>query len=154
MSDIERTSTTNEKTGCIHRSSYAINPLTGTRKCRSIISDYVLMGYGTGAIMAVPAHDQRDFEFATKFGIDIVPVVDPQDPEVDVNHLTQACAAVRHDDQLRRNHRDAIRRRDPVYDRQGWRRRGSDTASVNYKLRDWLISQSEILGHTDSDDLL
>lgn len=51
------------------------------------------MGYGTGAVMGVPAHDQRDFDFATKFGLDIVPVVDPGDPEIDLNNLKAACAA-------------------------------------------------------------
>ena len=91
MNEIERTSTTNEKTG-VFIGKYAINPFTH-KEMPIYIADYVLMGYGTGAVMGVPAHDQRDFEFATKFGIDIVPVVDPQDPEVDVNHLTQACAA-------------------------------------------------------------
>ena len=90
MNEIERTSTTNEKTG-VFIGKYAINPFTH-KEMPIYIADYVLMGYGTGAVMGVPAHDQRDFEFATKFGIDIVPVVDPQDPEVDVNHLTQACA--------------------------------------------------------------
>ena len=82
MSDIERTSTTNEKTGQF-TARYAINPLTG-KKVPIFISDYVLMDYGTGAIMAVPAHDQRDFEFAKKFGLDIIPVVDTDDPEIDV----------------------------------------------------------------------
>ena len=54
---------------------YAINPLTG-KKVPIFISDYVLMDYGTGAIMAVPAHDQRDFDFAKKFDLEIIPVVD------------------------------------------------------------------------------
>ncbi len=91
MTDIERTSTTNEKTGeFIGR--YAINPVNG-KKVPIYISDYVLMDYGTGAIMAVPAHDQRDFEFAKKFGLDIIPVVDTDDPEIDVYNLKEAFAA-------------------------------------------------------------
>ena len=52
-----------------------------------------MMDYGTGAIMAVPAHDQRDFEFAKKFDLDIVPVVDSQNPEIDINNLTEAFVA-------------------------------------------------------------
>ena len=57
------------------------------------VSDYVLIGYGTGAIMVVPAHDQRDFDFAKKFGIDIIPVVEPADKDVDINNLKEAFAA-------------------------------------------------------------
>ena len=91
MSDIERTSTTNEKTGeFIGR--YAINPVNG-KKVPIYISDYVLMDYGTGAIMAVPAHDQRDFDFAKKFGLEIIPVVDTDDPDIDVYDLKEAFAA-------------------------------------------------------------
>lgn len=88
MNDIERTSTSNEKTG-VFIGKYAINPFT-KKEIPIYISDYVLMGYGTGAVMGVPAHDQRDFDFATKFGIDIVPVVDPGDPEIDLNNIKAA----------------------------------------------------------------
>ena len=75
MNEIERTSTTNEKTG-VFIGQYAVNPFTG-KSMPIYISDYVLMGYGTGAVMGVPAHDQRDFDFATKFGLEIIPVIDP-----------------------------------------------------------------------------
>ena len=68
MNEIERTSTSNEKTG-VFIGKYAINPFTH-KEMPIYIADYVLMGYGTGAVMGVPAHDQRDFDFATKFGID------------------------------------------------------------------------------------
>ena len=71
MNDIERTSTANEKTG-VFIGKYAVNPFN-KKEIPIYISDYVLMGYGTGAVMGVPAHDQRDFDFATKFGIDITP---------------------------------------------------------------------------------
>ncbi len=91
MNEIERTSTANEKTG-VFIGKYALNPFTG-KEMPIYIADYVLMGYGTGAVMGVPAHDQRDFEFATKFDLEIVPVIDPQDPEVDINNLREACAA-------------------------------------------------------------
>lgn len=77
QSAIDRQSTDKEKTG-VFIGSYAINPVNN-RKIPIWISDYVMMGYGTGAIMAVPAHDERDFEFAIKFGIDILPVIKRND---------------------------------------------------------------------------
>ncbi len=73
QSAIERQSTEKEKTG-VFTGAYAINPVND-RKIPIWIADYVMMGYGTGAIMAVPAHDERDFEFALKFGIPIIPVI-------------------------------------------------------------------------------
>ena len=87
MSEIDRTSTTNEKTG-VFIGKYAVNPFTG-KTMPIFISDYVLMGYGTGAVMGVPAHDQRDFEFARKYNLEIVPVIDPEDPEIDLNNLDE-----------------------------------------------------------------
>src|SRR5688572_8933044 len=74
-SDLERTDLAKEKSG-VFSGAYAINPVNGQR-VPIWIADYVLMGYGTGAIMAVPAHDERDFEFATQFGLPIRPVVAP-----------------------------------------------------------------------------
>lgn len=74
-SDVERQETNREKTG-VFTGAYGINPVNG-EKVPIWIADYVLMGYGTGAIMAVPAHDERDHEFAKKFGLDIKPVVSP-----------------------------------------------------------------------------
>jgi leucyl-tRNA synthetase len=76
-SDLDRTDLAKEKTG-VFTGTYAINPVNG-EKIPIWISDYVLISYGTGAIMAVPAHDERDFEFATKFELPIVPVVEPED---------------------------------------------------------------------------
>ena len=73
-SDLERTELNKEKTG-VFTGSYAINPVNG-KKIPIWISDYVLSSYGEGAIMAVPAHDERDYEFAKKFGIDIIPVIE------------------------------------------------------------------------------
>jgi leucyl-tRNA synthetase len=80
-SDLERTELAKEKTG-VFTGAYAINPVNG-QKIPIWIADYVLASYGTGAIMAVPAHDTRDFEFATKFKLPIVQVVQPPDPKVD-----------------------------------------------------------------------
>ncbi|MEN6415840.1 MAG: class I tRNA ligase family protein [Armatimonadota bacterium] len=77
QSAIERQSTEKEKTG-VFTGAYAVNPVNQDR-IPIWIADYVMMGYGTGAIMAVPAHDERDFEFALKFGIPIIPVIDRTD---------------------------------------------------------------------------
>ncbi len=71
VTEIDRAAEGKEKTG-VFTGAYAINPVNGAR-IPIWIADYVLMGYGTGAIMAVPAHDQRDFEFARKFGLEIIP---------------------------------------------------------------------------------
>ena len=76
-SDLERTELNKEKTG-VFTGTYAVNPVNG-KEIPIWISDYVLITYGTGAIMAVPAHDERDYEFAKKFNIDIIPVIDGGD---------------------------------------------------------------------------
>jgi len=75
LSDTARTATDREKTG-VFTGAYAINPANG-KPVPIWVADYVLAGYGTGAIMAVPGHDQRDFDFAVKFGIDVIPVIKP-----------------------------------------------------------------------------
>ncbi len=143
MNDIERTSTTNEKTG-VFIGKYAINPVNN-KKVPVFISDYVLMGYGTGAIMAVPAHDQRDFDFAKKFDLEIIPVVDTDDPEIDVNDLKAAFAAegsmINSEQFNGMNNRKAIAAMIDWLDEQGI---GEKT--VNYKLRDWLISRQRYWG--------
>ena len=143
MSDIERTSTTNEKTGQF-TGRYAINPLTG-KKVPIFISDYVLMDYGTGAIMAVPAHDQRDFDFAKKFDLEIIPVVDSDDPEVDVYDLKAAFAAegtmINSEMFNGMNNKEAIEK---IIDYLEEKRIGKK--SINYKLRDWLISRQRYWG--------
>ncbi len=79
-SEFERTQLVKDKTGVRLDGLTAVNPING-REIPIYISDYVMMGYGTGAIMAVPAHDTRDFEFAKKFGIDIIPVIKGGDTE-------------------------------------------------------------------------
>ena len=143
MSDIERTSTTNEKTGQF-TGRYAINPLTG-KKVPIFISDYVLMDYGTGAIMAVPAHDQRDFDFAKKFDLEIIPVVDSDDPEVDVYNLKAAFAAegtmINSEMFDGMNNKEAIAKIIDYLEEKGIGKK-----SINYKLRDWLISRQRYWG--------
>uniref|UniRef100_UPI0038BB58D7 leucine--tRNA ligase n=1 Tax=Aminipila butyrica TaxID=433296 RepID=UPI0038BB58D7 len=142
-SDIERTSTTNEKTG-VFMGRYAINPLNG-KKVPIFISDYVLMHYGTGAIMAVPAHDERDFEFATKFGCEIIPVVEPADPSIDINNLKEAFVAegkMIHSDMFTgMNNQEAIIKIIDYLEEKGIGKK-----SINYRLRDWLISRQRYWG--------
>ncbi len=143
MNDIERTSTTNEKTG-VFIGKYAVNPLNG-KEVPIFISDYVLMGYGTGAIMAVPAHDQRDFDFAKKFGLDIIPVVDPGNDEVDLYDLKEAFVAegtmINSGEFDGMNNMEAIEKVIEHLEKTG-----IGTKSVNYRLRDWLISRQRYWG--------
>ncbi|MEG0292213.1 MAG: leucine--tRNA ligase [Anaerovoracaceae bacterium] len=143
MSDIERTSTTNEKTG-VFLGKYAINPVND-KKVPIYISDYVLMGYGTGAIMAVPAHDQRDFEFAKKFDLEIIPVVDTNNPEIDVTNLTEAFVAegnmINSEMFTGMNNKEAITK---IIEFLEEKKIGKK--SINYRLRDWLISRQRYWG--------
>ena len=143
MTDIERTSTAGEKTG-VFIGRYAVNPLNG-KEVPIFISDYVLMGYGTGAIMAVPAHDQRDFDFAKAFGLDIIPVVDPQNPEVDLYDLKEAFVAegtmINSGEFNGLNNRDAIEKIADFL-----KEKGIGEKTVNYRLRDWLISRQRYWG--------
>ena len=95
--EFERTQLVKDKTGVKIDGLTAINPINNT-EIPIYISDYVMMGYGTGAIMAVPAHDDRDFEFATKFGIDIIPVIEKMTGEKrDDDSYKQSIVAVLHD---------------------------------------------------------
>lgn len=143
MSEIDRTSTANEKTG-VFIGKYAVNPFT-EKEMPIYISDYVLMGYGTGAVMGVPAHDQRDFDFAKMFGIEIIPVIDPHDPEIDLNNLQAACAAegtvINSGEFTGMNNKDAIEKIAQVAEE-----RGIGHKTVNYRLRDWLISRQRYWG--------
>ena len=143
MNDIERTSTTNEKTG-VFIGRYAVNPVNG-KKVPIFISDYVLMGYGTGAIMAVPAHDQRDFDFAKKFDLEIIPVVSSENPEVDVNDLKEAFDA--EGTVINSGKFDGLNNRKAIAAMIDWlEEEGIGTKTVNYRLRDWLISRQRYWG--------
>lgn len=141
--DIERSSTVDEKTG-VFINQYCINPLNGKR-VPIFISDYVLMGYGTGAIMAVPAHDQRDFDFAKKFNLEIIPVVDPQKDDIDLENLQEAFEAeglmINSEDFNGMDNKTAIEK---ISDHLKTLSLGEKT--TNYRLRDWLISRQRYWG--------
>ena len=141
--DIERSSTVGEKTG-VFIGRYAVNPITA-KEIPIFISDYVLMGYGTGAIMAVPAHDQRDFDFAKKFNLDIVPVVEPNDSDIDVNNLSESFEAegkmINSGEFNGLNNREAIAKIIDYITEKGIGKK-----TVNYRLRDWLISRQRYWG--------
>ncbi|MGI6737726.1 MAG: leucine--tRNA ligase [Anaerovoracaceae bacterium] len=143
MSEIERTATTNEKTG-VFIGRCCRNPLT-EKEIPIFISDYVLMGYGTGAIMAVPAHDQRDFDFARKFDCEIIPVLDTDDPDIDVNHLEAAFISdgrmINSGEYTGLPNREALEKIVTMMEEKGIGRR-----TINYKLRDWLISRQRYWG--------
>lgn len=144
-SDIERTSTEREKTG-VFIGAYAINPANGER-IPIWIADYVLMHYGTGAIMAVPAHDQRDFEFARAFGLPIVVVIQPPDRTLDPATMEEA-----YDgegmmvnsgpfDATPTAGGEAVRKVIAWLEEQG-----IGHGEVSYRLRDWLISRQRYWG--------
>ena len=142
QSDIERTSTTKEKTGQF-TGRYVINPING-KEVPLYLADYVLMGYGTGIVMGVPAHDQRDFDFASKFNLPIVPVVDAGTGE-DLNNLTAAVEAQgkminsgKYDGMV---NTDAIAAIGDDFVAQGIGKK-----TTNFKLRDWLISRQRYWG--------
>jgi len=143
LSDIERTSAVGEKTG-VFIGKFAINPLNG-KEVPIYISDYVLIDYGTGAIMAVPAHDQRDFEFATKFGCEIIPVIDAKNPEIDLNNLKEAFVSegtIINSEVINGMYSlDAIDKITEYIDEKGYGKK-----AVNFKLRDWLVSRQRYWG--------
>ncbi len=143
LSDIDRNSTTLEKEGCFI-GQYAINPLNG-KKIPIYIANYVLMDYGTGAIMAVPAHDARDFDFAKKYGIEIIPVVDPGDPAIDINNLTEAFVAqgkmINSDILDGMDNKEAIKKIIEYMEEKG-----IGKGTTNFRLRDWLISRQRYWG--------
>ena len=137
-SDIERTDMTKEKTGVKIDGLTAVNPINN-KEIPIYISDYVLMGYGTGAIMAVPAHDTRDYEFAKKFGIEIIPVLLGGDIEKeaftgDGVHINSGFL-----DGL--NKEEALNK---MYEYLEENKIGSKF--TNYKLQDWIFSRQRFWG--------
>ena len=151
-SDLDRTELAKEKTG-VFTGSYAVNPLTGT-KIPVWVADYVLTGYGTGAIMAVPAHDTRDFDFAKKFNLPVICIMEPDAscPE-DVRPKVLAGEACWAADGTYINSENATLCLNGLNKKQGiakvieWLEANKiGKATVNYKLRDWLFSRQRYWG--------
>jgi leucyl-tRNA synthetase len=142
--EIERESTDKDKTGAF-TGGYAINPVNG-EKIPVWVADYVLMTYGTGAVMGVPAHDQRDFEFARKFGIEVRVVIQPEDmPSLDGAEMSEAVPA--HGDMVNSGSltgtladKTIERAISYIEDKK------IGTSSVTYRIRDWLISRQRYWG--------
>ncbi|WP_062109655.1 leucine--tRNA ligase [Bacillus niameyensis] len=136
-SDLERTDLAKDKTG-VFTGAYAVNPVNG-KKIPIWIADYVLMSYGTGAIMAVPAHDERDYEFARKFGLEIVEVVAGGNIEDtaytgDGKHVNSGFL-------------DGLNKEEAISTMIEWlEKEGVGTKKVTYRLRDWLFSRQRYWG--------
>ena len=137
QSDIERTSTTKEKTG-VFTGAYAINPVNG-KKIPIWISDYVLSTYGTGAIMAVPAHDERDYEFAKKFNLEIIPVLEGGDLSKEA--FVGDGLHINSDFLNGLNKEEALNKMNAYLEEQGYGKK-----TTTYKLRDWLVSRQRYWG--------
>jgi leucyl-tRNA synthetase len=141
MSEIDRTDVTREKTG-VFTGAYAVNPANNER-IPVYIADYVLMGYGTGAIMAVPAHDERDFEFARKYGIEIRTVIAPPDwngEGLDEPYIGEGTM-------VNSGPFDGTPSEEGKERVTAWlEERSAGRAAVTYRLRDWLISRQRYWG--------
>jgi leucyl-tRNA synthetase len=142
LSEIERTSTVKEKTG-VPTGAYAINPVND-EKIPIWIADYALANYGTGSVMAVPGHDDRDFEFAAKFNLPIRKVIFEKGSDADVE-LTEAYTApgtMVNSEQF--NEMDSIECKSKITDWLSENDNGEK--KINYRLRDWLISRQRYWG--------
>ena len=143
-SDFERSELAKDKTGVCIDGLTAINPVNG-KEIPIYVSDYVLMSYGTGAIMAVPAHDDRDWEFAKKFGLPLIQVVAKDGEEVDINEAAftdVATGVLINSDFLNGLEvKDAKEKMIKFLEEKG-----IGQAKTNYKLRDWVFSRQRYWG--------
>lgn len=136
-SDLERTELNKEKTG-VFTGAYAINPVNG-KEMPIWIADYVLSTYGTGAIMAVPAHDTRDFAFATKYGIEIIPVISGGD--ISKEAYTGDGVHINSD------FLDGLNKEDAINKMIEWLEdKKIGTKKVNYRLREWIFARQRYWG--------
>jgi leucyl-tRNA synthetase len=142
-SDLERAELQKDKTG-VFTGLYAVNPVN-EKKIPIWISDFVLVTYGTGAIMAVPAHDERDFDFAQKFDLDIIPVIEPEDKEWDFSK--QAYTDVSQGKVINSgvingmNPNQAIKKAAEIIEEMG-----VGEEAISYHLRDWIFSRQHYWG--------
>ena len=143
LSDTDRTADSREKTGCF-TGAYAVHPFTG-KHIPIWIADYVLATYGTGAIMAVPAHDQRDFEFATKYDIEVQFVIQPVEGEV--QFPLKSAVESKEGTLVNSNHYNGLSVAE-AQDKLGIRLEAEAIGErkIQYKLRDWLISRQRYWG--------
>ena len=137
-SDFERGEMNKDKTGVEIKGIKAINPLTN-KEIPIWVADYVLSSYGTGAIMAVPAHDERDYAFATKFGLNIIPVIEGGD----VSKEAYSGDGVH----INSDFLNGMNKQDAIAKMISWiEEKGIGTKKVNYKLRDWVFSRQRYWG--------
>jgi len=142
-SEIERTAVGGEKTG-IDTGFKAINPVTG-EKVPIWISNYILIEYGTGAIMGVAGHDQRDFEFARKYGIPVGVVIQPKEGNLDPETMTEAFEG--EGVQCNSGDFDGLATEESIPRMAAWAEEiGVGKREVNFRLRDWLISRQRYWG--------
>ena len=139
-SDLERTDLSKEKTG-VFTGAYAVNPVNG-KQIPVWIADYVLMGYGTGAIMAVPAHDERDFAFAQVFGLPILQVVQPPSEDMDWRGFCGYEGSSVNSGFLTGLPTPEAKEKMILWLEEN----GKGRRKVNYKLRDWLFSRQRYWG--------
>ena len=140
-SDLERTDLNKEKTGVRIDGIQAVNPATG-RQIPIFVSDYVLISYGTGIVMGVPGHDQRDWDFATKFGVPIVEVVKGGD-------ISREAFALKDDTGIMVNSEflNGMTVKEAIPAMRSWViEKGIGREKVNYKLRDWVFSRQRYWG--------
>lgn len=136
-SDLERTDLAKEKTG-VFTGAYAVNPING-KKMPIWIADYVLASYGTGAIMAVPAHDERDYEFATEFGLEITAVLEGGDISKE--------AFTGDGKHINSDFLDGLNKEDGIAKAIEWlEEKGVGEKKISYRLRDWLFSRQRYWG--------
>ncbi|NLZ93552.1 MAG: leucine--tRNA ligase [Firmicutes bacterium] len=143
LNDIARTSTEMEKEG-VFTGAYCINPVNG-EEVPILVGNYVLMGYGSGAVMGVPAHDQRDFEFARKYNLPVRVVITPADQELQADSLTEAYVdegILINSAQFNGYSSSAAKNEITAYlEKHNWGK-----PKITYRLRDWLISRQRYWG--------
>ncbi|MEE4271265.1 MAG: leucine--tRNA ligase [Thermoanaerobaculales bacterium] len=159
-SDLDRTDLAKSKTG-VFTGAYAVNPVNDER-IPIWVADYVLMGYGTGAIMAVPGHDERDHEFAREFGLPIVEVVSGGEKPIEEEAFTDCAEGVMVNSSAASGFTiDGLKVPDAIARITAWlEERGIGAGRVQYKLRDWLFSRQRYWGepfpivHTDDAEVV